>query len=296
MPLARKLSAAAVIQPGEPTTTSIEGRAVALGLPLPLNIDNHGVPAEELAPIYTHQYHSIHSSTRPLLSASPFLSTVLISFSSLRPMLIWAAPAALAFLVGLTRGEEPKLLVAGTELRNEMIRPGMGQVNAYTLGGLEASAEYEARISYPATMPARFTMKVLWGSGSDAGGVDAGGDKAEGQMPDRGRATTGRRRTRRRMLLDTEKVVFSAEPSVGASERVARPLLEVYAEAEGVSYLEELRHRPVVYNIILEKHHLGLTLENWKMIGACIVLVAISCRVAPWLADRIVQEATAHSE
>ena len=146
----------------------------------------------------------------------------------------------------------------------------------YRLQDLEVGASYELRISYPATTPARFFMSMASSFSSSSHETLSDALSLPGKK---------RRRRPRRRLLDTEKIIFTSDTTTAD--------VLITAEPGGVfpSHLAHLYMRPVIYNIVLEKLHLGVPQEAWEMILLCVILVAVSVAIAPWLLEKIVQEA-----
>ena len=120
---------------------------------------------------------------------------------------------------------------------NEVIYPGEPKV--YELKGLDPMGQYEVRISYPATTPTIFTLRVLHGE---------------------------KKRVLRRRL-NTEKIVVS-----GKDESM---LVQVEAKPEGVSPVIELSKRPTKFNIVLEQLIWGIPTSAFRLILMAGVLLVL---------------------
>ena len=120
-------------------------------------------------------------------------------------------------------------------------------------------------------------------------------------------------RLRRRRLLDTEKVVFVAnQTGAGAGTTEATPAglpgtagrgggqrtcVRVTAARRSVTYREDVRRRPVIFNILLDRLYFGaVPPEALKVAGFCVLLLACVVRSAPWLASNIARESTQHAQ
>nr|XP_029123557.1 uncharacterized protein LOC105054388 isoform X2 [Elaeis guineensis] len=117
----------------------------------------------------------------------------------------------------LPLGADIKALTVGDEIKNDSLPLNMGQ-RIYELRGLKESAWYEVKISYPASIPARFSIQL-----------------------ETGELELWLRKNRR--LLNTEKLIFNADSH--------RPVyVVVTVEAEGVVAKPNVKERElVVFNI-----------------------------------------------
>ncbi|XP_008777129.1 uncharacterized protein LOC103697113 isoform X5 [Phoenix dactylifera] len=117
----------------------------------------------------------------------------------------------------LPLGADIKALTVGDEIKNDPLPLHMGQ-RIYELRGLRESAWYEVKISYPVSIPARFSIQLKTGE-----------------------SELWLRKNRR--LLNTEKLIFKADGH--------RPVyVIVTVEAEGFVAKPNLKERELaVFNI-----------------------------------------------
>jgi hypothetical protein len=99
----------------------------------------------------------------------------------------------------------------------ESLRPGESKL--YRMTNLQSEKKYEIRVSYPATMPAIFTIKVS-------------------------NELSSLRGTHNKKLLNIEKEIFEAK----SQEMYAH----VHVEREGESWDPKIRDSPIIFNIIVE--------------------------------------------
>ncbi|XP_026662377.2 uncharacterized protein LOC103712064 isoform X4 [Phoenix dactylifera] len=127
-------------------------------------------------------------------------------------------------------GADIKALTVGDEIKEESLPLNMGQ-RIYELQGLKESAWYEVKISYPASIPARFSIHLetaapeLWLS-------------------------------KNRRLLNTEKIIFKP----GKRKPV---YVVVTVEAEGVVAKPNVKERElVVFNIAIPGFPAKISFSN----------------------------------
>eukprot|EP00958_Prasinococcus_capsulatus_P001891 scaffold172_cov355-Prasinococcus_capsulatus_cf.AAC.8 len=183
------------------------------------------------------------------------------------------------------RGAARRKLHAGVELVGEVLplgSPGGGGgggaettlfehgVREYELVGMEPARTYEVRVSYPATIPAAFTLRVVVPSTATPRLVLSGEDEPELRRSRRRRRRLGARRA----LLDTEKVVF------GARDAGAQPVVRVSAALRGVAPPGHPSHTHVTYNIMLEECVLGVLPKSALPVAAhalALLALALGC-------------------
>ena len=153
----------------------------------------------------------------------------------------------LVILLHLIPQRHCKVLTPGLSIDNEIIYPN--QPVMYDVQDLIPSHQYEVRISYPASIPTYFTIRV-----------------------DDGKTNPDHRR------LNTEKLIID-----GIVTRIY-----VYAEPEGIAPLIDLKLRPTPYNIVVEELLYGVPISAFRLVFAIITLLGIGWKfVVPWL-DRFV--------
>ncbi|KAJ4760558.1 caveolin-1 protein [Rhynchospora pubera] len=126
---------------------------------------------------------------------------------------------------------QPKNLTVGEELKGETLHLKFGQ-KFYKLVGLKENFWYEVKISYPASIPASFSIELK-------------------------NDLTDEHRNSNRRLLNTEKLIFKAE----STEKVH---VLVTVNAEGVVAQPNVQERELVlYNIVCDELMLGIPRFTW---------------------------------
>ncbi|GAB2230342.1 hypothetical protein Droror1_Dr00014605 [Drosera rotundifolia] len=139
-----------------------------------------------------------------------------------------------------------KVLNVGKELYRETLPLRMGS-RLYKLEGLKSSAWYELKISYPASIPAIFSM-VLKRDDSDV------------------------ELNTHRKLLNTEKLIFKAESSDANTHQGGMYVL-VTVEPEGIVAIPGVPEREVIlFNIVCDELLLGIPHKAWL-----VVIFAVLC-------------------
>lgn len=148
-----------------------------------------------------------------------------------------------------------KVLNVAEELQRETLPLKMGR-RLYKLNGLKESSWYEVKISYPASIPASFSL-------------DLKKNLAELQM-----------RTSRR-LLNTEKIIFKFDSKkLNSGENEAFVLVTV--EPAGIvakSNVQEREH--VLFNIICEELFIGIPHRAW-WVGIAALLCLLVAATIPY--------------
>ncbi|KAK6161919.1 hypothetical protein DH2020_001760 [Rehmannia glutinosa] len=139
-----------------------------------------------------------------------------------------------------------KVLYVGEELFKETL-PLQNGACLYQLGGLKPHMRYEVKISYPASIPARFSLQLSRGA-SDLG-LNQG-----------------------RKLLNTEKLIFKTD-GLSLTEQGGVYVL-VNVEPEGVVALPGKQETEyVMFNIVCDELLLGIPHKAWYV--AVLVLVCL---------------------
>ncbi|TKV90728.1 hypothetical protein SEVIR_9G047700v4 [Setaria viridis] len=149
--------------------------------------------------------------------------------------------------------ESTRVLSVGEELVGETMPLRNGR-RVYRINGLRPSAWYEVKISYPASIPSSFSIRLV----DDPDGADWS--------------------SKNRRLLNTEKIIFKAEGS--------NPVyVLVTVEPEGVVAKPNVPEREhALFNIVCDELMLGLPVFTWWVgIAAllCIVLASLAPLVLP---------------
>ncbi|KAG8098642.1 hypothetical protein GUJ93_ZPchr0013g34984 [Zizania palustris] len=150
--------------------------------------------------------------------------------------------------------EEGRVLTVGEELTGEAMPLRHGR-RLYMLDGMRPSAWYELKISYPASIPSSFSIRLV----DDPYSVEGWGIK-------------------NRRLLNTEKIIFKAESS--------KPVyILVTVEPEGVVAKPNVPERELaMFNIVCDELMLGIPHFAWWVgIGSlfCIALASLAPYILP---------------
>ncbi|KAG7587266.1 hypothetical protein ISN45_Aa02g024810 [Arabidopsis thaliana x Arabidopsis arenosa] len=148
-----------------------------------------------------------------------------------------------------------KALYVGKELWRETLSLQSGS-RVYKLEGLKSNSCYEVKISYPASIPARFSLKLL----------------KNREM--------GLKLNQMRRLLNTEKLMFKVESLEEVNNKAGLNVL-VTVEPEGIVAIPNSKERSfIIYNIVCEEQLMGIPYSSWSV----VILVALCLVVAlvPW--------------
>lgn len=179
-----------------------------------------------------------------------------------------------AIAAGCARGvtqlavQEPPCLPAGTQLFRQIVQ--FDTPKSYKLCELTPATEYEVRISYPATSPAVFTLRL---------------EQAEVSLAKPSQGDSELRRVRR---LNTAKLELSTDAlgQVITADGTALPssaLLIIQAEVEGVAH--SLQPTEVMFNIMLDPKTAGIPSTSLSMLGVGGVLLLVII-AGVWLMTR----------
>ncbi|KAK6782430.1 hypothetical protein RDI58_020226 [Solanum bulbocastanum] len=128
--------------------------------------------------------------------------------------------------ISFTHGNmmDVKVLLVGQELMKETL-PLQSGSRLYELQGLNSNKWYEVKISYPASIPATFTLQLSKGSS----GLNVG-----------------------RKLLNTEKIIFQADNGLQFLGDKGEMFVLVNVEPEGIVAIPGVKEREhIIYNIEL---------------------------------------------
>ncbi|XP_015582802.1 uncharacterized protein LOC107262298 [Ricinus communis] len=168
---------------------------------------------------------------------------------------------ALGFIISISTccyGDmgENKVLIVGEELWKETLKLQMGS-RMYQLQGLKSRTWYEVKISYPASIPASFSIQL----------------KKE-------RSDLGINRNRK--LLNTEKLIFKTH-SDGSNQSKLYVLVTV--EPEGFVAIRHVPERQdIIFNIVCDELLLGIPHKAWWvaiLVMLCLGLAIIIPRFLP---------------
>ncbi|KAL1219755.1 hypothetical protein V5N11_028744 [Cardamine amara subsp. amara] len=148
-----------------------------------------------------------------------------------------------------------KTLYAGKELWKETLTLKSGS-RVYKLEGLKSNSWYEVKISYPASIPALFSLQLLKNGVMDL------------------------KLNHMRRLLNTEKLIFKTEVNNKDGLYVL-----VTVEPEGIVAIPNFKERSfIIYNIVCEEQLLGLPYSSWSvvvLVVLCLVVALILPRFLP---------------
>ncbi|KAJ0237479.1 Caveolin-1 protein [Hirschfeldia incana] len=149
-----------------------------------------------------------------------------------------------------------KTMYAGKELWKETL-PLQSGSRVYRLEGLKSNSWYEVKISYPASIPALFSLQLL----------------KDGEM--------GLKLNHMRRLLNTEKLIFKSE----SLENKDGLYVLVTVEPEGIVAIPNSKDRSfIIYNIVCEEQLLGIAYSCWSvvvLVVLCLVVALILPRFLP---------------
>ncbi|CAM8898759.1 unnamed protein product [Rhodiola kirilowii] len=152
------------------------------------------------------------------------------------------------------------LLKVGEELWKETLPLQMGSA-LYELHGLEPLKWYEVKISYPASIPASFSLRLIR-------------DASDFGLP------------RLRKLLNTEKLIFQNDNSTNEGPLYAL----VTVMPEGVVAIPNAKEREfIIFNIVCDELLFGIPYKAW-WVGALVMLcLALALMVPHYLPPFLLQ-------
>lgn len=152
---------------------------------------------------------------------------------------------------------DAKVLNVGKELKKEILPLHMGSC-VYQLQGLQSDKWYEVKISYPASIPAAFSIRLRRGK-SDLN-LNVG-----------------------RKLLNTEKLIFKAN-SLDLLNDQGGLFVEVNVDPEGVVAIPGVHERKyVVFNIVCDELLLGIPYEAWFVVMLVVLCLGVAFVVPSFL-------------
>ncbi|XP_062023855.1 uncharacterized protein LOC133740040 [Rosa rugosa] len=155
---------------------------------------------------------------------------------------------------GLSHGSliDNKVLNVGEELWRETLPLRMGS-RLYRLQGIKPDTWYEVKISYPASIPASFSIQLKRG---------------DLELP-----LNGNRR-----LLNTEKLIFKSENDQGGM------YVLVSVEPEGVVAIPNVQEREyIIFNIVCDELLLGIPHQAWWVVGFVVVCLVLAFIIPSFL-------------
>ncbi|KAK9699814.1 hypothetical protein RND81_08G197000 [Saponaria officinalis] len=168
-----------------------------------------------------------------------------LGFNQMTFLVLWLILFWLTFSCAF--GTDVKVLNVGVELFEETLPLRMGS-RYYQLQGLKPDIWYEVKISYPASIPAIFSLE-LRKSISDVG------------------------MKRLRKLLNTEKLIFKTETLDQIHEQGGTRVL-ITVEPEGVVAIRGVREREyILFNIVCDELVMGLPHKAWWVVAFALVCI-----------------------
>ncbi|KAL9249439.1 hypothetical protein AKJ16_DCAP00752 [Drosera capensis] len=163
-----------------------------------------------------------------------------------------------------------KVLNVGVELYRETLPLRMGS-RLYKLEGLKPSAWYEVKISYPASIPALFSM-VLKRDDSDV------------------------ELNTHRKLLNTEKLIFKAENTDAMMCQGGMYVL-VTVEPEGIVAIPGVQEREfILFNIVCDELLLGIPHKAWLVVTFALLCLMFAFIIPLYLPSYLLpKEEKTHS-
>ncbi|KAL9227274.1 hypothetical protein vseg_002983 [Gypsophila vaccaria] len=159
--------------------------------------------------------------------------------------------------LGCAYGSDVKVLNVGVELFKETLPLRMGS-RYYQLQGLKPQTWYEVKISYPASIPAVFSLELRKGFSDD-----------------------GMKRLRK--LLNTEKLIFKTETLDQINQQGGTRVL-ITVEPEGVVAIRGVREREnILFNIVCDELVLGLPHKAWLVVAFALVCLVVGFLVPLFL-------------
>ncbi|KAH0645134.1 hypothetical protein KY284_033018 [Solanum tuberosum] len=153
-------------------------------------------------------------------------------------------------------GMDIKVLQVGQELMKETL-PLQSGSRLYELQGLNSNKWYEVKISYPASIPATFTLQLSKGSS----GLNVG-----------------------RKLLNTEKIIFQADNSLQLLGDKGEMFVLVNVEPEGIVAIPGVKEREhIIYNIVCDELLFGIPHQAWYVVVLVVLCLALALVIPSFL-------------
>ncbi|KAJ9147660.1 hypothetical protein P3X46_029795 [Hevea brasiliensis] len=150
---------------------------------------------------------------------------------------------------------ENKVLTVGKELLKETLPLQMGS-RIYGLQGLKSYTWYEVKISYPASIPATFSIQ-LKKDDSDLG------------------------MNKNRRLLNTEKLIFKTDSLTGNQNKL---YVLVTVEPEGVVAMPHVPERQyIIFNIVCDELLLGIPHKAWWVVILVLLCLGLAFIIPQFL-------------
>ncbi|XP_071733725.1 uncharacterized protein [Rutidosis leptorrhynchoides] len=153
---------------------------------------------------------------------------------------------------------DQSVLVVGQELLKETLQLQTGS-RIYQLQGLRPRTWYEVKISYPASIPARFSLQLIKGD-SDL------------------------LLKQNRKLLNTEKLIFKNDDDADLQNDQSQTYVMLTVEPEGVVAIPFGKEREmVIYNIVCDELMLGIPHKAWWVVILAVVCLGMAFVIPSFL-------------
>ncbi|KAG2699588.1 hypothetical protein I3760_07G198500 [Carya illinoinensis] len=159
---------------------------------------------------------------------------------------------------------DSKFLNVGEELLRETLPLQMG-LRLYQLQGLKPYTWYEVKISYPASIPASFSLQLK-----------------------RGKSNSVLNHYRR--LLNTEKLIFRTESLESLSNEDGIYVL-VTVEPEGIVAIPHVQERLfIIFNIVCDELLLGIPHKAWWVVVLVFLCLGLAFIIPSFFPSYLLQE------
>ncbi|KAK6236778.1 hypothetical protein SCA6_012115 [Theobroma cacao] len=149
------------------------------------------------------------------------------------------------------------VLNVGEELKKETLPLRMGS-RVYRLQGLKSLTWYEVKISYPASIPASFSLQLK-----------------------KGNSDSGLKRNRR--LLNTEKLIFKTDSLDMINDQGGLHVL-VTVEPEGFVAIPNTKEREfIIFNIVCDELLSGIPYKAWWVVVFALLCLGLALVVPRYL-------------
>ncbi|KAH1131755.1 hypothetical protein J1N35_003133 [Gossypium stocksii] len=156
------------------------------------------------------------------------------------------------------------VLSVGEELKAETLPLKMGS-RVYKLQGLKSLTWYEVKISYPASIPASFSLQLK-----------------------KGDLESGLNRNRR--LLNTEKLIFKTDNLDSINDQGGLHVL-VTVEPEGFVAIPNTKEREfIIFNIVCDELLLGIPYYAWWVVAFVVLCLVLALIIPSYLPSYLLRD------
>ncbi|TYH61098.1 hypothetical protein ES332_D07G026300v1 [Gossypium tomentosum] len=156
------------------------------------------------------------------------------------------------------------VLNVGEELKAETLPLKLGS-RVYKLQGLKSLTWYEVKISYPASIPASFSLQLK-----------------------KGDLESGLNRNRR--LLNTEKLIFKTDNLDSINDQGGLHVL-VTVEPEGFVAIPNTKEREfIIFNIVCDELLLGIPYYAWWLVAFVVLCLVLALIIPSYLPSYLLRD------